>query len=129
MSETLRAQKPYFIRALHEWMSDNGLTPQLLADTSVQGTDVPPGADEDGRIVLNVSWEATRGLVIGNEDVRFQARFGGVPHDVYLPMDAVLAVFARETREGMMFPEGGDSEAEDGAEAPKRGKPDLKIIK
>lgn len=94
--------RPYLLRAWHEWCTDNGLTPQLvvLVDNTVQ---VPPTFVQDGHIVLNVSYDATSDLQMGNEYISFKARFGGKPHDILLPVGRVLALFARETNQGMSF--------------------------
>jgi stringent starvation protein B len=99
------SQRPYLLRALHEWMSDNGLTPQLVVDVSRPGVQVPADRAEDGRIILNISWTATGRLELGNEEIRFEARFGGVPHRVHVPVDAVIAIFARENGQGLAFAE------------------------
>lgn len=95
--------RPYLLRALHEWCTDNGLTPYLVvqADESVQ---VPLAFVQDGQIVLNASYDATSGLQMGNEFVHFKARFGGKPHEIMVPVGRVLAIYARETGQGMSFP-------------------------
>lgn len=95
--------RPYLIRALHEWCCDQGLTPHLvvLADGSVQ---VPREYVQEGQIVLNIGTEATSGLTLGNDCIHFKARFGGVPREVMVPMDRVLAIYARENGQGMAFP-------------------------
>ena len=95
--------RPYLLRALHEWCTDNGLTPYLVvqADESVQ---VPLAFVQDGQIVLNASYDATSGLQMGNEFVHFKARFGGKPHEIIVPVGRVLAIYARETGQGMSFP-------------------------
>ncbi|HMN19879.1 MAG TPA: ClpXP protease specificity-enhancing factor [Ottowia sp.] len=95
--------RPYLIRALYEWCSDNGLTPYVavLADDTVQ---VPREYVRGGEIVLNISADATSGLKIGNEYLEFKARFGGVPRDIAVPVDRVMAIYARETGQGMAFP-------------------------
>lgn len=95
--------RPYFIRAVHEWCSDQGLTPYMvvLVDDSVQ---VPVEYVQNGQIVLNVDIEATSGLTLDNEYISFQARFGGVPREVIVPVDRVLAIYARENGQGMAFP-------------------------
>lgn len=91
------------IRAIHEWCTDNGLTPYLsvLVDASVQ---VPREFVKDGQIVLNTSYDATGGLQLGNDFIAFKARFGGQPRDIMVPVDRVMAIYARETGEGMAFP-------------------------
>ena len=95
--------RPYLIRALYEWCSDNGLTPYVAvrADEHVQ---VPHEYVQNGEIVLNISPDATSGLVIGNEFIEFKARFGGVPREIMVPIDRVLAIYARENGQGMAFP-------------------------
>ena len=95
--------QPYLIRAWHEWMMDNGLTPyiQVRVDSSVL---VPHEFVQDGEIVLNISYDATSGLLIGNEYVEFKARFGGQPREIMVPVANVMAIYARETGQGMAFP-------------------------
>ena len=106
--------RPYLIRALYEWCSDNGLTPYVavLADDTVR---VPREYVQGGEIVLNVGADATSGLVLGNDYIQFKARFGGVPRDIVVPVDRVMAIYARETGQGMAFPMQAAPEA---AEAP-----------
>jgi stringent starvation protein B len=95
--------RPYLIRALYEWCSDNALTPYIavLADDTVQ---VPREYVQNGEIVLNISFDATSGLKLGNEFIEFKARFGGVPREIIVPMDRVIAIYARENGQGMAFP-------------------------
>jgi stringent starvation protein B len=95
--------RPYLVRALHEWCTDNGFTPYLAVyvDSSVQ---VPMEHVKNNEIVLNVGFEATSGLKLGNEQVEFRARFGGVSRDIVVPMDHVVAIYARENGQGMAFP-------------------------
>src|SRR5215207_757014 len=94
--------KPYLIRAIHEWCADSGLTPYIavLADA---GVNVPPEFVKNGEIVLNISPLATNRLKLGNELIEFQARFGGVAREVAVPIDKVIAVYARESGQGMAF--------------------------
>jgi stringent starvation protein B len=101
-------RRPYLLRAMHQWMSDSGMTPHVLVDTYLQGVDVPKAYVRDGRIVLNLSLSATRHLDLGNELIVFEARFGGVPRLVRVPVAAVLSIYARETGEGMVFPPEGE---------------------
>lgn len=101
-------QRPYLYRALHEWMTDNGYTPHIVVDATDEGTCVPPEFVEDGRIVLNISYAATHGLVLGNDEIAFQARFGGKPVNLAIPASAVLGIYARETGEGMVFADDAD---------------------
>jgi stringent starvation protein B len=100
MSET--STKPYLIRALHEWCTDNGYTPFLTVTVDAR-TVVPREHIKDGEIVLNVGSLATYKLELGNEFVEFQARFGGVARQISVPIDAVTAIYARETGQGMAF--------------------------
>jgi stringent starvation protein B len=95
--------RPYLIRALHDWCTDNGFTPYLavFVDRSVQ---VPMEYVRNGEIVLNVGFDATSGLRLGNEFIEFKARFGGVPRDIVVPVDHVVAIYARENGQGMAFP-------------------------
>jgi stringent starvation protein B len=91
------------IRAMHEWCTDNGFTPYLAVAVD-EWTQVPMEFVKDGQIVLNVSYDATSQLVLGNERVEFRARFGGVARDISVPVDHVLAIYARENGQGMAFP-------------------------
>ena len=95
--------RPYLIRALHDWCTDNGFTPYLAVhvDPSVQ---VPMEYVKHNEIVLNVGFEATSGLKLGNDFIEFRARFGGVARDILVPVDHVLAIYARENGQGMAFP-------------------------
>lgn len=137
MSE-LTSTKPYMVRALHEWCVDNGLTPHLVVAVNA-ATRVPMAYVKDGEIVLNLSYSATKGLEIGNEAISFSARFNGVSQNLYVPVQAVRGIFARENGQGMFFEvdevesdigeqdelseEGGDDEP------PKPKKPFLKVVK
>lgn len=100
---TTSSTRPYFVRAIYEWCTDNGLTPYLavFVDRSVQ---VPREFVKDGQIVLNISGEATSNLVLGNDFIEFKARFGGQPRSVRIPLTHVSAIYARENGEGMAFP-------------------------
>jgi stringent starvation protein B len=94
--------KPYMIRAIHEWCVDNGLTPHLLVLVTSH-TRVPMAYVKEGEIVLNINYSATKDLHIDNESIVFSARFGGVSQNIYVPIDAVKGVFARENGQGMFF--------------------------
>ena len=100
MAET--STKPYMIRALHEWCTDNGYTPHIVVRVD-QNTMVPPAHIRDGQITLNIGMMATKGLVLGNDSIEFQARFNGVTENLYVPVGAVTALYARETGAGMGF--------------------------
>jgi stringent starvation protein B len=131
---SIPSTKPYLIRALHEWCSDNGFTPfiAVFVDGRVE---VPIEFVKNDEIVLNLSSEACHQLDLGNEWVSFQARFGGVPKRVMVPVTHVLAIYARENGQGMSFPFDGaktpdPSNASDGAsDAPKKPRPALTIVK
>lgn len=99
----MSSNRPYLLRAVHEWISDNGLTPYLLVDAAVPGVQVPAQAIKDGRVVLNVALRAVAQLDLGKERVRFLARFSGVSQAVEVPVGAVLAIYAQENGQGMMF--------------------------
>jgi len=116
----LKPRRPYLLRALHEWITDSGETPHLVVDAAAEGVSVPRQYVKDGKIVLNVSLSAARALKLGNDVVSFEARFGGVSHAVSVPVRAVLGIYARETGQGMIFPE-GDADP-DPTEPPPPGK-------
>jgi stringent starvation protein B len=95
--------RPYLIRALYEWCTDNGYTPfiAVLVDETVR---VPNEYVKDGEIVLNISFDATSSLSLGNDYIEFKGRFGGVARDILVPISHVLAIYARENGQGMAFP-------------------------
>lgn len=116
--------KPYLIRAIHEWCTDEGYTPYLAVQVD-ERTRVPREFVRDGQIVLNVSAEATHQLVMGNDEISFQTRFNGASFPVVVPVDAVVAIYARENGQGMAFeatppsaPELADGQVGAGATAP-----------
>lgn len=129
--------KPYLIRALYEWCTDSGYTPQLLVAVDSR-TRVPPGFVKDGQIVLNISAGATRNLTLDNEWIQFSSRFGGVSHEISIPVDRIMAIFARENGQGLHFepvegPEPPGSapppSAADDMPLPPKGRPSLKVVK
>ena len=133
----MSSNRPYLLRALYEWIGDNGMTPHLLVDALGEGVQVPASTVKDGRVVLNIAARAVAQLQLGNREVRFKARFGGVSQDVIVPVASVLAIYAQETGQGMMLPEDGGSVAEDGPDetpppgddaGPKRGG-HLRVVK
>lgn len=127
----MSSNRPYLLRAIHDWINDNGLTPYLLVEAGAPGVRVPPAAVKDGRVVLSIAARAVARLEIGLDTVRFMARFGGVSQAIEVPISAVLAIYAQENGQGMMFA------AEDSPspqpkppapeEAPKR--PRLRVVK
>jgi stringent starvation protein B len=141
MAETpLRSRRPYLLRAMHEWISDNNQTPHIVVDASMQGVEVPRQYVQGGKIILNVSNHATSALVLGNDVVRFRARFGAATYDVSVPVAAVLGIYARETGQGMIFSEADappppPESPQPSSDGPptntesKRGKPTLKVVK
>ena len=98
----LPSTKPYLIRAIHEWCTDNGFTPHIAVKVDERAR-LPKEYARDGQIVLNIAYAATGGLQIGQDLIRFQARFGGVARDLSFPVDSVLAIYARENGAGMAF--------------------------
>jgi stringent starvation protein B len=95
--------RPYLLRALHDWCTDNGFTPYVAVFVG-PGVQVPMEHVKDNEIVLNIGFEATSGLKIGNETLEFKARFGGVSREIIVPVDHVVAIYARENGQGMAFP-------------------------
>lgn len=125
--------RPYLLRALYDWILDNGLTPYILVDAERDNIQVPEQFVENGKIVFNISPTAVRNLELGNDWVLLDARFSGTPMQVSVPTMAVLAIYARENGKGMVFT---DEEGDDqppppppggGGDKPKR--PSLKVVK
>lgn len=129
----MNSSVPYLVRAINEWILDNQCTPYLILDVNMQGVDVPMEFAKEGQIVLNISPMAVRELVIDNNYVSFTGRFGGVPHSIYAPLQAVLGIIAKENGEGMWFPretpDPGGPPSEDPDHGPKKGPPNLKVVK
>ena len=98
----LPSTKPYLIRAIYEWCNDNGFAPYLAVTVDAR-TRVPRAYVKDGQIVLNIGMDATQGLMIGNEEITFQARFNGAAQSLLIPVDRVAAIYARENGQGMAF--------------------------
>lgn len=124
--------RPYLIRAIFEWICDNGMTPHLLVDANFTGTLVPQDYVQDGHITLNIAPRAVTGLMIDNENISFSARFAGIPQQVAVPPLAVLAVYARENGQGMAFDPVSPPEPNPPAKGPASGessRPKLKVIK
>jgi len=130
----MTSNRPYLIRAMYEWISDNGMTPYLLVDAAAPGVQVPAHAVKDGRVVLNVAQRAVAKLELGNEWIRFLARFSGVGHAVEVPVGAVQAIYAQESGQGMMLPqEDSPPPGPDGPGSPPDGdeprRPHLRVVK
>ncbi|MCW3172515.1 ClpXP protease specificity-enhancing factor [Shewanella subflava] len=101
--KAITPNRPYLLRAYYEWLMDNHFTPHVVVDAFVEGTQVPQQFVKDGQIVLNISTGAVMGLQMNNDAVEFNARFGGVPQQVYLPMASIIAIYARENGAGTVF--------------------------
>ena len=131
----MTSSRPYMIRALYEWIVDNQCTPYLLVDAHADGVSVPQQfVNDEGQIVLNVSPTAVQGLEIKNEGIQFNARFGGMPTDIYISCSGVLGIYARENGQGMIFdpetnPAPEPPPKDDGAGPAGSKRPSLKVIK
>ena len=125
--------RPYIMRALYDWIVDNDCTPYVLVDAAPEDVMVPRQFVKDGQIVLNISPSAVVDLNISNEAVFFNGRFGGVATDIYVPISAVIGIYARENGQGMVFePEEAPEPPDDSPPEPDKpsdGRPSLKIVK
>lgn len=130
MAAAQTPRRPYLVRAMHEWMTANAQTPHLVVDAASPVAEVPRAYVRDGRITLNVSWQATQGLKLGNEWIEFSARFGGVAQHVKIPVASVLGIYARETGQGMLFQDEGETPPPAADSAGTSGtRPKLRVIK
>lgn len=142
----MNSSRPYLVRALYEWIVDNDCTPHILVNAEYRAVQVPEGFATDGQIVLNVSPTAVRHLHMDNEAVSFEGRFSGVAHTLYVPVGAIMGIYARENGQGMVFdpevPSLDDDELDmeeeglDGDQPPPggqpprpSGRPSLKVVK
>ena len=132
-------RRPYLLRAFYEWVVDNDFTPHIVVNADDEAAVVPREFVEDGQIVLNISPASVRGLSLGNDFVHFNARFRGQAMDVHVPIRAVLAIYARENGEGMVFPDEDfdddppppppeDSPTDSGNDGPAK-RPSLRVVK
>lgn len=146
-SAAMSPNRPYLLRAMHEWIGDNGMTPYVVVDAAYPGVRVPPQATRDGRVVLNIALRAVANLDLGNDRIRCMARFGGVSQPVELPIAAVQAIYAHENGQGMMFSqedgatvkhaiesagvveETGAAQSGSSDEPPPKGPPKLRVVK
>lgn len=103
MSTEIIPTRPYLLRAIYEWTNDNKLTPYLLVNAELAGVQVPRQHVQDGQIVLNIAPHAVNQMIMNNDAVSFSARFGGVSQQLYIPMAAVLGLYARENGQGLFF--------------------------
>jgi stringent starvation protein B len=135
---TMTPSRPYLMRALNEWILENDCTPYVLVDAGMPGVQVPEDYVDNGQIVLNISMSAVKSLLIDDDGLSFNARFGGVPIDLYVPMVAILAIYAKENGQGMVF--GSEAGAPDPNkppeptkpkrdEKPVKARPSLKVVK
>ncbi|MGJ7095252.1 ClpXP protease specificity-enhancing factor [Vibrio hannami] len=154
--DAMTPRRPYLLRAFYEWLVDNDLTPHLVVDATLNGVRVPLEFVQDGQIILNVAPRAVGNLEMGNESITFNARFGGRPHSVMVPLYAVQAIYARENGAGTMFePEDAyldildadeqedeifstvdsadapeqEAEAPEDKPTPPKGRPSLRVVK
>ena len=136
---TMTSSRPYLARALYEWIVDNGCTPYVVVNANRDDVHVPRAYVKDGQIVLNIAPSAVVGLKLDNDALEFNARFGGVAMQIYVPMSAVLGIYARENGQGMIFepedsptnspsPTTPDSNHNSGNNK-KPGRPGLKVVK
>ena len=130
----MKSSRPYLVRALYDWIVDNGCTPYVLIDAHIPGVEVPQQYVKDGQIVLNVSPGAVANLLITNDDIRFRGRFGGIAVDILAPMGAVLGIYARENGQGMVFepenpPPSPPADPGVGLSPPSPGKRSLRVVK
>ncbi|WP_109341108.1 ClpXP protease specificity-enhancing factor [Saliniradius amylolyticus] len=132
----MTSNKPYLLRAFYDWIVDNDLTPYIVVDATMEGTQVPHEHVQDGQIVLNISPTACGKLQMENVDISFEARFGGMARHLIVPVQAVLAIYARENGAGTIFSpeEDGDPPPEPPTPEPTppeppKGRPNLKVVK
>lgn len=140
----MTSHRPYLVRALNEWILENNCTPYILVNAFESGVQVPQNFVKDGQIVLNISPMAVQGLMIANEGIEFNGRFGGIPTRVYVPTAAIMGIYARENGQGMIFeietgepppapePSDGDTAAQLPAKTTSiraRSKPALRVVK
>ena len=128
----MTSNRPYLLRALYQWITDNNMTPHILVDAGVAGVDVPEHAVQKGKVILNIDQAAVRELDMGNEWITFNARFSGRQHNVSVPVEAVLAIYSKENGQGMMFAQDDqspppDGSSDDGSRSDRR--PHLTVVK
>ncbi len=134
------SKRPYLIRAMHEWMTDNDQTPFIVIDAAADGVSIPEQYVSDGRVILNVSYSATRNLTVGDELMSFETRFEGRARHLDIPTTAILGIYAQESGQGMIFTEeelvSGSGESSDNGpdddtptEGGSSGRPSLKVVK
>lgn len=122
----MNSSKPYILKALYEWISDNDCTPLILVNSLHKDVQIPPNLDEDGKVVLNISMNATQNLNMEDGGVSFDARFSGKSNYLYIPNESILAIYTRENGQGMMFEEENSTNPDP---SPKPSKPEIKLEK
>ncbi len=130
----MTSSRPYLVRAMYQWIVDNGTTPYLLVDAETGSGQLPTEHIQDGKIVLNIAPMAISGLILGDDEITFNARFSGKPRAIHVPIQTVLAIYARENGQGMMFTEddgalANESEGDDDDPDPDKPKPTLRVVK
>ena len=120
-------QRPYMLRAIYQWLVDNGETPYILVDAGLEGVRVPADVIKDDQVVLNISPSAVQGLELGLDLVAFSCRFSGREHDIYLPIGSVCAIYSKESCKGLEF-ESGEYSAEERLAGPKKARPKLELV-
>lgn len=133
MNGEMTSNRPYLLRALYEWIADNGLTPHILVEAGAEGVDVPDQAVQKGKVILNIDNLAVRELELGNAWLTFKARFSGSEYNVTVPIEAVLAIYAKENGQGMMFSmddeNGPPTDPDSDPDGRPSRRPHLKIVK
>ena len=139
--EKMTSNQPYLLRAIYDWLVDNNCTPHIVVNANLPGVSVPQQYVSDGQIVLNIAPRAVNDFAMDLDAVAFSTRFGGVPTDIYIPVKAIMGIYARENRQGMMFGaldmDGDDDPDTDpppprppkSSTRPKGNKPGLKVVK
>ncbi|MEC9375860.1 MAG: ClpXP protease specificity-enhancing factor [Pseudomonadota bacterium] len=134
MKKTEISARPYLLRAIHDWVSDNNQTPLILVNSNVDNAILPQEYTSDGQIILNISWSATQNLLFDNEKITFSARFSGNSRHVVIPINAIQGIYSRESEEGIMFENESNmsvvkNKVDTKDNIPQKGRPDLKLIK
>ncbi|HJO10421.1 MAG: ClpXP protease specificity-enhancing factor [Gammaproteobacteria bacterium] len=137
---SMSSSRPFIIRALYEWILENDCTPYILVNAFADGVEVPQEHVKDGQIILNISPSAVQSLLVENQSLEFNGRFAGIPTRVYVPMQAVMGIYAKENGQGMVFdsesgnPEPPPAPDSGGSDKPKpssssKNKPGLRVVK
>ena len=128
-SNSMSSSRPYLLRALNEWIADNNMTPHIVVDANQKDVVVPTEFVEAGKIVLNISPLAVHQLAIENDFISFSARFSGKSMDVFIPVSAVMAVYAKENGQGMVFTDDSNNPPPPDSKQKQADKPNLRVIK